>query len=88
MPANLIAILAAVTGAQPVAPSKTIVVPDTAAATPFVEQAIDHGDTVELVVRCAKGTAAISFSKSSRQFCARDQRCTSTLAEAAAWSCA
>lgn len=80
-------VLAAVTGAQSLPAGKTINVPNAAAAAPFVEETIDRGDTVDLVVRCPKGTATVSYSKSRRQFCARDLTCATTLAEAAARSC-
>ena len=80
-------ILAAVTGGDAGMRPRTVIVPDAAAAAPFVEQTIDRGETVEIVIRCPSGTATISYSKARRQFCTRDATCAPSLSQVAARSC-
>ena len=40
-----------------------------APAQPYVEAAVDKGLIVELIVRCEKGTAILSYSKIENVYC-------------------
>jgi hypothetical protein len=71
----------------PSAGDKVIMVPKAQQSGPVVEMATDKGPIVELVIRCSKGVAIISYSKMERLFCSPKNACDRRLSEVAAKSC-
>jgi hypothetical protein len=54
---------------------------------PRIEASIDRGPIAELIVRCPKGTAIISYSKVERLFCTPRHVCDRDLDRVVAKSC-
>ncbi len=52
-----------------------------------VEAVKDLGPVLEVIVKCRKGSAIMSFSKMERVFCASDWKCYRDLDTAMAKSC-
>lgn len=52
-----------------------------------IEATIDRGPIAELIVRCPKGTAIISYSKVERLFCSPRHVCDRDLGRVVAKSC-
>ena len=64
-----------------------VVVPRKIETAPRVEMTTDLGPIVEIVVRCRRGTAIISYSKVERLFCSPKHKCERALAPIIARSC-
>jgi hypothetical protein len=54
---------------------------------PRIEASIDRGPIAELIVRCPKGTAIISYSKVERLFCSPRHVCDRDLGRVVAKPC-
>ena len=64
-----------------------ITVPRAAGAHPRVEMTVDKGLIVEIVVRCSRGSAIISYSKVERLYCSPRHTCAKSLAAVVRQSC-
>ena len=64
-----------------------IIEPKAAGAHPRIEAATDKGPIVELIVRCPRGTAIISYSKVERLYCSPRLACQKSLRAVVAESC-
>jgi hypothetical protein len=61
--------------------------PPAAVAQPRIEVTTDRGPIVEMVVRCPKGTAIISYSKVERLYCSPKLSCNRNLGTILARTC-
>lgn len=64
-----------------------ITIPRAAGNQPRIEATTDRGLIVEMIVRCPKGTAIISYSKIERKYCSPKFVCGGSLAAIVAKSC-
>jgi hypothetical protein len=61
--------------------------PGAADRNPSVEATVDRGPIVELILRCPKGTAIVSYAKLERLFCSPRLVCGPQLGPIIARSC-
>jgi hypothetical protein len=73
--------------AYPAFGDRSGVQPSALAAQPRVEATTDRGPIVEMIVRCPKGTAIISYSKVERLYCAPKLSCNRNLGMILAQTC-
>lgn len=66
---------------------KGLIEPKAATNAVRVEHAIDKGPIVEMIVRCPRGVAIISYSKVERLYCTPKHKCLSSINAAVAKSC-
>ncbi len=66
---------------------KGLTTPRAADRSPRIEAATDKGPIVELIVRCPKGTAIISYSKIERFYCSPQHACDRQFAVVLARTC-
>jgi hypothetical protein len=85
--AAAIAFTAASYTAYPAFGDRGGVQPPAVLAQPRVEAATDRGPIVEMIVRCPKGTAIISYSKIERLYCSPKHTCNRSLGVVLAKSC-
>ena len=64
-----------------------ITIPRAADGNPRIEATTDRGPIVEMIVRCRKGTAIISYSKMERLYCTPKFVCGGSLATIVEKSC-
>ncbi len=82
-----IAALAAGFVTYPSAGDRIVTLPKNAESGPRIEVTTDKGPILELVIRCRRGTAIISYSKIERLFCSPRLKCARDLQEVAAQTC-
>jgi hypothetical protein len=73
--------------AYPAFGDKSGVQPRAAVTQPRIEATTDRGPIVEMIVRCPKGTAIISFSKIERLYCSPKHSCDRSLGTILARTC-
>jgi hypothetical protein len=73
--------------AYPALGDRSGVQPPAAAAQPRIEATTDRGPIVEMIVRCPKGTAIISYSKVERLYCSPKLTCNRNLGTIVARAC-
>jgi hypothetical protein len=73
--------------AYPAFGDRSGVQPPAAQSQPRIEATTDRGPIVEMIVRCPKGTAIISYSKLERLFCSPKQACNRNLGTVVARAC-
>ena len=73
--------------AYPAFGDRSGVQPPAAVAQPRIEATTDRGPIVEMIVRCPKGTAIISYSKIERLYCSPKQSCNRSLGTIVARAC-
>jgi hypothetical protein len=54
---------------------------------PRIEAVTDKGPILEMIIKCPKGTAIISFSKIDKKYCSPHMFCDTTLGTVLAASC-
>jgi hypothetical protein len=79
-------ILANFTG-YPAYGDRGAVMPRRIEALPRVEATTDRGPIVEIIVRCASGTAIISYSKVERLYCSPKLKCDGSIAVTISRTC-
>jgi hypothetical protein len=73
--------------AYPAFGDRSGVQPPAATSQPRVEATTDRGPIVEMIVRCPKGTAIISYSKVERLYCSPKHACNRSLGTVLARTC-
>jgi hypothetical protein len=64
-----------------------IVTPRKAQTVPRIEATVDRGPIVEMIVRCPRGTAIVSYSKIERLYCGPKQACTRSIDRVVSAAC-
>ncbi len=73
--------------AYPAFGDRSGVQPRAAVSQPRIEATTDRGPIVEMIVRCSKGTAIISYSRIERLYCSPKHACNRSLGTVLAQTC-
>ena len=73
--------------AYPAFGDRDIAVPRVANRTAQVQATTDRGPIVEIVLRCGRGSAIVSYSKIERLFCGPRSKCSRSLPDVVTEAC-